>query len=244
MNRAVPFVVLLGSLLTTSAATARSFRVNQIPNGATFSCLTCHNSQSGRGENAFGRKVGATLLGSNVNWLADYAADSDGDGYSNGLELGDPEGFWTTGQASPPGMVSNPGVASSTLCGDGILNGPEECDGDAMGAVCPADQPGTVICTALCKLDFSGCGAAPANNQTNNQTTNQTNNQTNNGQTTSTNNSTTAEPSNTDGQTNQPPDSGVVVILDQGTDDSGCTEPGLASPFLFSFLALWGIRRR
>ena len=47
-------------------------------------------------------------------WNAASATpDSDGDGYSNGVELGDPSGTWRPGQANPSGAVYNPGVASS-----------------------------------------------------------------------------------------------------------------------------------
>lgn len=76
-------------------ATARNFRVQQMPNGSAFGCGTCHTSAGGRGpRNSFGQAVGAIVGGpsSTAFWSPTLAAlDSDGDGTANGLELGDPE---------------------------------------------------------------------------------------------------------------------------------------------------------
>ena len=41
------------------------------------------------------------------------STDSDGDGASNGLELGDPEGLWVVGDANPENPF-NPGDPQST----------------------------------------------------------------------------------------------------------------------------------
>ena len=98
-------------------AQARSFRVSQIPNGSVNSCSNCHVNPGGGGtRNAFGQAVEAGLISSNVDWGSALASlDSDGDGFTNGQELQDPNGTWQTGQSAPgnTSLVSKPGSASS-----------------------------------------------------------------------------------------------------------------------------------
>jgi hypothetical protein len=104
---------------------ARPHRPAQVPNGTVYQCLTCHTVSSpspGNGpRNDFGQEVEANYLDvagaqGNVQWDPVLAAlDSDGDGVSNGAELGDPNGAWSIGQADPgnPSDVTNPGDPSS-----------------------------------------------------------------------------------------------------------------------------------
>lgn len=102
------FLLLAGGL----AASARDFRVNQLPNGSVFRCATCHFSASGGGaRNAFGLAVQAITGSANrAFWSPTLAAlDSDGDGFANGVELRDPEGDGT----ATAGTVFNPGSAAS-----------------------------------------------------------------------------------------------------------------------------------
>jgi hypothetical protein len=107
-------------LLGGNLLQAREFRVNQIPNGSKNQCLNCHFSMNGGSLNSFGQEIFSNHLTSknsqgSVKWSSTLAAlDSDGDTFSNGVELLDPTGVWKTGQSNPgnPADVSNPGNKS------------------------------------------------------------------------------------------------------------------------------------
>lgn len=104
----------------TGDAQALPFRPGLLPNGFVNACSTCHFNPAGGGaRNAFGQDVDERVspFGSEAFWGPELAAlDSDGDGFTNGEELGDPEGLWESGQPSPGAgpLVSRPGVATST----------------------------------------------------------------------------------------------------------------------------------
>ena len=110
-------------LISISVADARPFRPGMIPNGfpAAGGCLACHTGFPRPGDgprNAFGQEVGKRVTpgGQEVFWGPELAAlDSDGDGFTNGEELGDPDGIWEQGTASVghAALVSRPGSASS-----------------------------------------------------------------------------------------------------------------------------------
>ncbi len=109
-------------LIVSMDCEARRFRSDELPNGNTFSCANCHNNPSGGGSlNAFGTEVETNHLdapGSNghVVWSNALAIlDSDGDRFTNGQEMQDSEGTWSTGNPAPGDaeQVTNPGDASS-----------------------------------------------------------------------------------------------------------------------------------
>ncbi len=104
-------------LLLAAGAQARPHRVSQIPNGSVNSCANCHINPGGGGpRNPFGQDVEARLSAGDVRWNAELASlDSDGDGFTNGQELQDPQGTWSAGQANPgtSALVSKPGDAQS-----------------------------------------------------------------------------------------------------------------------------------
>lgn len=117
-------VLLVGALflggLVAEEVTARGKRVSQIPNGAAFSCNACHTAGGGTPRNAFGLELETNFLtaagaAGDVIWGPELAAlDSDGDGVSNGAELGDPDGTWVAGDANPSGEAFHPGDPEST----------------------------------------------------------------------------------------------------------------------------------
>ena len=85
--------------------------MSQIPNGTFFSCNLCHTDGGGTARNPFGRDVEARLTPrGDADWAALFDLDSDGDGFSNGEEMADPDGDGTPIEGLDP---SHPGIASS-----------------------------------------------------------------------------------------------------------------------------------
>lgn len=167
---AIAALTLSLSGFAASDAQARSSYLSQIPSLAPqgSGCITCHFSAGGAGSrNDFGEDVNATLNGG-PDWSALFNLDSDGDGYTNGQELGDPDGTWTPGSAAS--FVSAPGVTADSPCGNDQIDakgaGREECDGSALGDKTCADFGGgaqdVLSCTSTCTYDASSCGAVIA----------------------------------------------------------------------------------
>lgn len=98
---------------------SRPWRPDQIPNGQKFSCSNCHiNPQGGGPRNKFGQAVEQLVTPGSTHefWSQTLAQlDSDGDGVTNGQELGDPNGTWKAGQPNPGdfNLVTNPGDPNS-----------------------------------------------------------------------------------------------------------------------------------
>lgn len=101
--------------LGTIDSAARNFRPDRIPNGSVNSCNTCHTSGGGTERNAFGLLVESTIGFTSADvafWGPSLATqDSDGDGFTNGQELGDPSGFWPN--QAPRAGATNPGDPNS-----------------------------------------------------------------------------------------------------------------------------------
>jgi hypothetical protein len=114
---------------------ARPHRVAQIPNGGVHGCATCHmSSDGGDGRNAFGLAIESEFLSSvsdsgDVLWSATLAGrDSDGDGFSNGEELGDPTG---SGLVDSTSVVTHPGDEASFPMA-AFTGSPMDLDGDGF----------------------------------------------------------------------------------------------------------------
>lgn len=115
-------LITAGLLAAASQVEARAQRVGQIPNGGVNGCANCHVSSAGGGpRNDFGQMVEASFLSpagfsGRVQWGLELAKmDADGDGATNGEELGDPEGLWKSGDADPgdAAAITLPGDPSS-----------------------------------------------------------------------------------------------------------------------------------
>ena len=99
-----------GLMLSTPALALPTF-VSELPNGSTYGCDTCHTNGGGTPRNDFGLAWEAT-----PTWADVATLDSDGDGCSNGGELGDPDGTWMPGDDPPSEAVSHPGDADDVDC--------------------------------------------------------------------------------------------------------------------------------
>ncbi len=72
-----------------------------IPPGATRDCQNCHvNEGGGAPWNDFGDQIRSQGAGG-PNWEDLYFLDADGDGQTNGQELGDPCGTWVVAEVPP-----------------------------------------------------------------------------------------------------------------------------------------------
>lgn len=119
MKKSFLFIIITIVCCTVTILVSRDWRPAQIPNGSKFSCANCHFDPNGGGpRNNFGSAVESrvTVNGHQEFWGPSLAnQDSDGDGFTNGQELGDPTGAWKVGQANPGNFnnVSNPGDPNS-----------------------------------------------------------------------------------------------------------------------------------
>jgi hypothetical protein len=158
-------VIVIVAFSFSSVAEARSPRVQQLPNGDAFTCLTCHNNSfptgsHNAGRNVFGAQVeqhltgAGAISGQEVDWQAVYDLDADGDGFTNGEELVDPDGLWEQGDPDPDDWVpSNPADSDDTPdmgdqdcdAGEEFNPSTEECEpatnNDAGGGSEDAGQP-------------------------------------------------------------------------------------------------------
>lgn len=107
--------VLLVVLSAPGTARARGDYMGQIPNGEEFGCDTCHLQLPWLTD--FGIAVGRTHPRGSVQWWKVADLDSDGDGQTNGFELGDPCGDWVEGDENPARVsdLSHPGFADSMV---------------------------------------------------------------------------------------------------------------------------------
>lgn len=121
-HTAVPACLALFALAFADPGDAREHRPAQVPHGKIASCGTCHTRPSGGGpRNDFGEMIEADFLSepgyeSDVVWGPELAAlDADGDGFTNGQELQDPEGSWRCcgDQPGDASAVTQPGDADS-----------------------------------------------------------------------------------------------------------------------------------
>ena len=120
MPRAVRFTFIVSiSILAVGwqvdRVQARNFRVSQMPNGFENGCSNCHFNPGGGGSrNDFGEDVNGLVSrgGQEEFWTSALALlDSDGDGFTNGEELGDPDGDGVPGRTV---NISIPGIDGST----------------------------------------------------------------------------------------------------------------------------------
>ena len=154
------FTICMGLTLAFafSDADARGFRRGQLPN-SPGGCNACHASGGGTPRNPFGLAVEALVTpgGREDFWSPTLAAvDSDGDGFTNGEELRDPDG---DGVANSTAAASRPGSASSVPSSVGI-GGPR----NHAQVVATVLQDGAVVAGATVEIARSVAGINPAFN--------------------------------------------------------------------------------
>lgn len=160
----------------TDLAWARGYRVDQVPGGLEFDCGLCHDLRQFTRLTVFGLQVRDHLIYPNgppedpdnlplgeegdVDWAALAPLDADGDGYTNGEELGDPEGLFRMDDPQPDFPFTRPDLADDFPCGSGTVEGPEACDGEAFAGATCADfgfPGGALSCRDDCTIDTAGC---------------------------------------------------------------------------------------
>lgn len=107
-------------LLVAGVAFSKPGFENYIPNSNAKNlwgnqCQLCHSGTQGGPLNVFGQDVKLNLTPDGFpDWTQIAKLDSDGDGYTNGEELGDPLAMWKPGMgANLYGTVTNPSDPSS-----------------------------------------------------------------------------------------------------------------------------------
>lgn len=142
--------ILSSFALAPQIASAYPGYVNQIPNlmnvpdVSVMGCDMCHNSPNGAdARNIFGETVELHQDGINVDWPSVCAIDSDGDGFTNGQELADPNCEWVANSAQPAGDVFDPrDPMSHPESNDPPLSGTEpEVGGMPMAGEMPMPMP-------------------------------------------------------------------------------------------------------
>jgi len=115
MKKIYTTILVLISISALSYLVGRGFRSTKMPHGKKNDCANCHTSAAGGGtRNSFGKAVGnlVSVGGNETFWGPNLAmVDSDGDGFTNGQELQDPNGTWIEGTDLPgdANSVTNPG---------------------------------------------------------------------------------------------------------------------------------------
>lgn len=106
-------ICALLALTSPHEAEAKGKYNKTIPNGKVYSCKTCHGKSKKKEDlNPFGKDY----MDNKNLWDSVLAKkDSDGDGKTNGWELGDEKGTWKKGDDDPdPGRpIYNPGDKNS-----------------------------------------------------------------------------------------------------------------------------------
>src|SRR5687768_16542819 len=93
--------------LVPTAGHATSARMATVPNGSAIGCNLCHTAGGGTPRNAF------ALLFQGGNWAGACPQDTDGDGYTNGEEMGDTD---CNGAANRTVGITHPSNLNLTPC--------------------------------------------------------------------------------------------------------------------------------
>jgi len=160
------FITLL--LALPQSAEGQEDFLDRIPNGGHPSlggrrrgCLVCHVDPQGDGDrNVFGIDYENAPGGGLFPWPELYDLDSDGDGQTNGVELGDPDGTWLPGQVPDrTSDLSSPGDPDDISFDEPPDAGPAEVGPPDAG---PSDGDGGPDATSDSPPDSTGTDVADA----------------------------------------------------------------------------------
>ncbi|KAG6574764.1 Cleavage induced conserved protein [Phytophthora cinnamomi] len=115
MKLFVVATIALAAFFASEAEASKKY-VKLVPNGANVPNTPAIGHTDGTGDDSATNSFGDAFAEADYTWTKDLCeADSDGDGQTNGQELGDPCCEWAVG-GTPQWTtgVSNPGDASST----------------------------------------------------------------------------------------------------------------------------------
>ena len=178
LEKSLVSLLIFGCVAFGHASTAHAYMgyatagTSGVPNAVTMGCLTCHNnSVGGDGPGCAGagtpclQSFGMAFRTNGFVWNNTLAGlDSDGDGWTNGQELLNPSGSWTSGSADPgpTGEARLPGFhyascgthARACALNECTLNY-DNCDNSPV-ATCNEQNP-YFSCT--CPSGYSGTGA-------------------------------------------------------------------------------------
>jgi hypothetical protein len=161
---------LLSLMLFNTYSHAREAYLRDVP--SPFACTTCHEDprvdrQGANIRNGFG----FDYVAQRQDWSRLCDLDSDGDGITNAVELLDPNCEW---RPAPPGQPNTPRPAGQAThpgdpddpdqCGDGEIQGREECDDDNLdGATCASlgFVEGLLACSNSCRFNQADCVPLP-----------------------------------------------------------------------------------
>ncbi|KAF0698532.1 Aste57867_10859 [Aphanomyces stellatus] len=152
----MPSKIVLVAALAASVAALPQYVAN-VPNGANVQGVAAlgHVDTSGGGaRNAFGQAFGSN----NHKWTAALCqADSDGDGATNGEELGDPCCSWKIGATLSSTTATHPGVPNK-FTPDQLLALKCQTSGNTTAAPSTGSTPAPAATTA--KGSASAVGVA------------------------------------------------------------------------------------
>ncbi|MEZ4296338.1 MAG: hypothetical protein R3B70_15310 [Polyangiaceae bacterium] len=154
---AVSMAALVGVVALSGSALAKDEYVVRIPNGNVKSCLNCHPGNNTNVLNSFAMDTSNQVGKPAEQWWAGLVdLDSDGDGQTNGEELGDPCGEWLIGLDPPRTTdISNPGDPASTSADPDS----PECDPNGSGGGGPTGGNTTSTTTGAGAGAGTGAGA-------------------------------------------------------------------------------------
>jgi hypothetical protein len=138
---ASPVLLLLLAFAFSAPSSASQSYVRYLPNGGNVGggAVPAVGHSDGTGQSRSTNAFGSQFSSNGLTWTRGFCQrDSDGDGLSNGFELGDPCCTWTYGGAAAPlatSDISNPGSGAGTWgkparrrCGDvNCTNGVDPC---------------------------------------------------------------------------------------------------------------------